>query len=167
MVDVIVDGNEAAATIEGIVADGGHRIADGQRAGEAAAAIEGILADFSHGVGDGQRAGEAAAIFEGIVADGGHRLGDGECFDATNQCICGCLNHTIAIIPRIIFWTALCNNKSIKTLTIAKRTPTDFGHRVGYGQRAGEAAATLEGILADGCHGVGLAAMRHCRRNGE
>ena len=57
-------GGEADATREGIVADVGHRVGNGDR-GEAATILEGILTDDGHLVWDGD-GGEAAAVREGI-----------------------------------------------------------------------------------------------------
>ena len=70
------NGSEAAATLESLATDSGHRVGNGDR-GESAATREGRVADAGHRVGDGD-GGQAATVSEGVVVDDGHRVGDGD-----------------------------------------------------------------------------------------
>ena len=63
---------QAAAISEGIFADAGHAVPDGD-GGQAAAFIEGIAADAGHAVWDDD-GGQAAAFIESIFADAGHAV---------------------------------------------------------------------------------------------
>ncbi len=119
---IAINISQAAATIEGIVADAGHTLGDGD-GGQAAATIEGIAADAGHALGDGD-GGQASAFIEGIVADAGHAVSNNIFFNLIPK---DCFHR------RIIF--SCCRDDIIA-----------------FQSHRGQAVATREGIAADAGH---------------
>ena len=93
--------------LEGIVADGGDAVGDGD-GGETAAVCEGKAADRVDAVRDVD-GGQAEAAGEGRAADGGDAVRNNGVLTTSDESVGGCLNDCITIPSTIIYRVGTIN----------------------------------------------------------
>ncbi len=168
---IAINISQAAATIEGIVADAGNTTSDGDGV-QPIATREGRAANAGHATSDGD-GGQAAAITEGLNAEAGHALRDGDRSQAaaTTEGIVADADHAIAkniffnLISKDCFHRRIliscCRDDIIafqshrgQTGATREGIAADAGHALGDGN-GGQVGASIEGRAADACHALG------------